>query len=236
MAITPPRLIDPLDTVSRRLDEAAGALMPAAIRQADKDAARYSPEIPPEGRVAGGTVLPTPSAYWHQRVYHLHVAAGVDIPYLGISNAAGAHAWLRLGGEAQYVTLRFWINDLPATATTAASYLYFNTVTAVSQGNGDPRLSRGGVVVGALLTSDAACTAGTAIVQVRINGVATAFAAGACVINTTLTVSNTAHVAPAAGLAFTGPANIGAAVVTSGFAPITANVVVELVLRLDPWG
>lgn len=90
-----------------------------------------------------------------------------------------------------------------------------------------------GKVIGAIVTADAARTAGTATVQVRINGVATAFLAGAVALDATNPTSDSAFVAHASGLAFASGQTVGAALVTSGWTPITADAAIWLVLSLD---
>lgn len=126
----------------------------------------------------------------------------------------------------------FYINDLPGTATTQATLGYFNTATALSRNGNDVRMSTDGRIVGLIVTSDAARTAGTATVRVRVAGAGTAFNGGAVVLNATTTTSNSSFVAWGSGVAFTAGQTVGVDVVTSGFTPITANLSCWLVVML----
>lgn len=126
----------------------------------------------------------------------------------------------------------FYINDLPGTATTQATLNYYNTATASNRSTNDPKMARSGRVIGAIITSDAARTAGTATVQVRVAGAATAFSSGACALDASNTTSDSEFVGYTNGVAFSAGNTLGAAVVTSGWTPITANVNVMLIVQL----
>ena len=129
----------------------------------------------------------------------------------------------------------FYLNDVPAGATTQMNFGVFNTATALSQTGNEPIMRFAGEVVGIVLVSDANCTAGTATAQVRIGGVATAFNGGSVVIDTTSLVRDADFVAVGSGVAFTAANRIGLAVTTSGaWAPTTANFVGWMVAELDP--
>jgi hypothetical protein len=127
----------------------------------------------------------------------------------------------------------FYINDLPGTATTQATLDYFNTATAQNRNANDIYMERAGTVIGLIVTSDAARTAGTATVRVRVAGVATTFAADAVQLNATRTTSDSAFVDAPAGVAFTAGQTIGVAVVTSGWTPTTANLRIQMVVGMQ---
>ncbi len=127
----------------------------------------------------------------------------------------------------------FHLNDVPGTATTQAKLEFFNTTIAVSLGPNDIKMQTAGRVVGATIVADATRSAGTATVQVRINNVATTFAAGDVVLDATNTVSTSKFVPPVNGLAYTAGQTLGVALVTSGWTPITANVQVTLFVLVD---
>lgn len=133
----------------------------------------------------------------------------------------------------QTITLGpFYINDLPGTATTQATLGYYNTATALSRAGNDIRMDVAGRVVGLIVTSDAARTAGTATARVRIAGAGAAFNGGAVVLDATNTTSDSSFVAWGSGNAFTAGQTVGCDVVTSGFTPTTANLALWVVVML----
>lgn len=129
----------------------------------------------------------------------------------------------------------YLINDIPGTATTQMLLPFFNTTTAVSLGgNGvEYRIPSACHIIGAILTSDAARTAGTATLQVRVGGVATAFNAGAVVLDGTNTTRVASMVAHASGVAASASSSVGVAIVTSGWTPTTANLNALLIISID---
>ena len=127
----------------------------------------------------------------------------------------------------------FYINDAPGTATTQATLGYFNTATAVSRSGNDVRMERDGRIIGMIMTSDAARTAGTATARVRVNGTGAAFNGGAVALNATDTTSDSRFISYASGVAFAAGDTIGAEVATSGWTPITANFALWLVVMLQ---
>jgi hypothetical protein len=129
----------------------------------------------------------------------------------------------------------FHINDLPGTATTQATLGYFNTATALSRNGNDMRISLAGRVVGLIINSDAARTAGTATARVRVAGVGTTFDGGNAVLNAIRTQTNSSFVSFGNGVAFAANDLIGADVVTSGWTPTTADVNVYVVVMLTPF-
>ncbi len=127
----------------------------------------------------------------------------------------------------------FYINDLPASTTTAAQQGVFNTATAVSQTNRDPRMKTAGRVIGAWITSDDNRVTGTATVRVRINGAGTDFASGAVQLNATDVNRSSAIVSYANGVAFAANTDVGLEVVTSSWSPTTANIVAFMMVQFE---
>lgn len=129
----------------------------------------------------------------------------------------------------------YLINDLPATATTDARHIFFNTATASGLVFRSTRMQRAGEVVGAILLSDAMRTAGTATLVVRVDGVGQTFASGACVIDAATVTSVSAFVPPGQGVSFAAGGTLNIEVVSSGWSPITANLSAWLIVALDPF-
>jgi hypothetical protein len=130
----------------------------------------------------------------------------------------------------------FHINDLPGTATTQATILYFTAATAVAKAGNDFVMDRAGRIIGVLITADAARTAGTATVRVRVNGTGAAFNAGACALTAAPnTVSDSSFVSFANGVSFAATDRIGMEVTTSGWTPTTADIQTLMVVQLDPF-
>ncbi len=124
----------------------------------------------------------------------------------------------------------FCVNDLPANVSTAASLGYFNSATTLSQNSYGIRMRQSGRLVGIMIIADADRTAGTATARIRVNGTtSTGLTASLDASNRR---SNSAF-SSSAGATFTAGQFIGANIVTSDFAPITANALVYLTVRLD---
>jgi hypothetical protein len=143
--------------------------------------------------------------------------------------------WVPVNQGIQVTVGPFYINDLPGTATTQATLGYFNTATAVSRDATDPHLRTAGRIVGLIVVSDVARTAGTATGRVRIAGADTAFNGGAVLLDATNTEQDASFVNHASGVAFTNAQTIGVNITTSGWTPITANITAWLVVSLDPF-
>lgn len=143
--------------------------------------------------------------------------------------------WVPVNMGLTFTVGPFYINDLPGTATTQATLGYFNTATAVSRDTTDPILRFAGRIVGLILVSDVARTAGTATGRLRIGGSDTAFNGGAVALDATNTEQDASFVNHASGVAFTSSQSIGVNVTTSGWTPITANITAWLVVSLDPF-
>lgn len=138
-------------------------------------------------------------------------------------------------GHVTFTIGPYMINDLPGTATTQMLLPFFNTSALTSLGaNGvEYRIPDASHVIGAILVTDNARTAGSAELRVRVGGVATVFAAGAVVLDGTNTTRVAAFVDHASGIAATAGSSIGVAIVTSGWTPTSANLNVLLVISLD---
>ena len=167
------------------------------------------------------------------------VAALDDLSDVTITAAAQGEVLTRGASEFQNLTSLtftigpFFINDMAGTATTQATLAYFNTATALSRNGNGVYMGRSGRIVGLVITSDAARTAGTATARVRINGTGAAFNGGNVVLDATNTTSNSRFVPWGSGNAFSLGDNIGAEVTTSGWTPITANFALWLVVMLQ---
>lgn len=131
------------------------------------------------------------------------------------------------------VTLGPWyLNDVPASATTAAKLLMFDTTTTVKQTTNTIRAGRVGEIVGLYVVSDAARTAGTLIVRPSVGGVTTAFDGDAVMLDSSPSTQMSQLVAPGDGIAIaSGGDQLGIDIVTSGWAPTTANVSAWMVVR-----
>jgi hypothetical protein len=130
----------------------------------------------------------------------------------------------------------WYLNDIPGTATTQMLLMYMNTSTAVSQGgssNSDFIMRTAGKVVGALLITDNSRTAGSATLQVRVAGSATAFDSGSVALDAGSTVRDSVFLTYANGLAFAANDALGVALVTSGYTPTTGDALAWLVVSLD---
>jgi hypothetical protein len=164
-----------------------------------------------------------------------------DLTDVTVSGAAQGQVLVRGSSEFQNLTTMtvslgpFYINDLGGTGTTQATLGYFNTATALSRDTNNILISRAGRVVGLIMVSDAARTAGTATARVRIDGVGTTFDSGSVVLNGTETTSDSTFVAYGGGVAFTAGQTIGADVVTSGWTPTTANLQLYVIVMLEPF-
>lgn len=129
----------------------------------------------------------------------------------------------------------YYINDLPATNTTTATSGFFNTATAVSRSGRPFYMPRAGRVVGLLIQSDAARTAGTAIARVRITGVGTVFNSDSVVLDATNTATNSGFVSYADGVPFSAGDNVSCEVVSSSWAPTSANINLYVIVTLEPF-
>lgn len=167
--------------------------------------------------------------------------AADDLTDVAVSAPTQGQVLVRGASEFQNLTALsfmlgpFYINDAPATATTQATLGYYNTATALSRAGNDVRMDLAGRVVGLIITSDDARTAGTATVRVRVAGTGTTFNSGAVVLDATNTTSDSAFVPFAQGVAFAAGQNVGVDVVTSGWGPTTANFSVWAVVMLTPF-
>jgi hypothetical protein len=141
-------------------------------------------------------------------------------------------------GDLAVITATFgpyYINDLTGTGTSEATLGYFNTGTALSRTANAIKLQSAGAIIGMVVTSDDARTAGTATIRARINGTGADFASGAVALDGTNTISDSAFVAKANGVAFAAGDTIGAEAVTVGWTPITADLAVWIVVEINPF-
>lgn len=126
----------------------------------------------------------------------------------------------------------FHLNDVPASATTAAKLLFMDTTTTVKVASSTIRAGRTGEIVGLYVVSDVARTTGTLIARPSVGGVTTAFDGDAVTLDNSPTTQMSQLVAPGQGIAIaSGSDQLGIDIVTSGWAPTTANVFAWMIVR-----
>ncbi len=214
------------------------ATVDAAVTTLDFDASDFNVTSSPAGEanvaLAYGTTAGTPAEGNHTHALDDLSDVALSSPRNGSVVAFDGSSWAdRM--VYNFVLGPFYINDLPGTATTQATLGYFNTATAVSRATNDIKMARSGYIVGAFMTSDAARTAGTATLRVRISGADTAFDAGGCVLDATNTTSHSDIVASTLGVSFSSGQTIGVNVTTSGWTPTTADLSVWLLVQINPF-
>jgi hypothetical protein len=204
-------------------------------------------DLDTEGQItlgAGGAEIiegsATPEGAANAPVGSAYLRTGATIPNTELyikqaGTGTDTGGWVPVNQGIQVTLGPFYINDLPGTATTQATLGYFNTATAVSRDATDPHLRTAGRIVGLIVVSDVARTAGTATGRVRIAGADTAFNGGAVLLDATNTEQDASFVNHASGVAFTNAQTIGVNITTSGWTPITANITAWLVVSLDPF-
>ena len=164
-----------------------------------------------------------------------------DLTDVVISGAAQGQVVVRGAANFQNLTAMtitlgpFHINGLAGTATTDATLGYFTNTTAVARSGNEVRMDLAGRIVGMIVTSDAARTAGTATVAAEVDSATQAFNGGAVQLNATQTTSDSSFVSFANGVAFTAGQTIGAEVTTSGWTLTTADLSVFIVVMLTPF-
>ncbi len=129
----------------------------------------------------------------------------------------------------------FYINDLPASATTQATQAFFNTGTALNRSTTDPVMPLAGRVVGISVTLDDSQVTGTATARIRINGTGAAWNSGSVVINGT-SVNRAANMiawAAAEDYAFNAFDAVGLEVATSFWSPTTADLTGFLFVQFE---
>jgi hypothetical protein len=151
----------------------------------------------------------------------------------GLVNAEAASRISGITNRGIDVTLGpFYINDIPANASTAASFGYFDTATTMSQNNTGIKIKRGGRLIGIMIIADTDITAGTATARIRISG--TTWSNLTSALDTFANPRSNSVFDSVAGSTFLFGQFIGANIVTSAdFAPTTMNAQVSLILRLD---
>jgi hypothetical protein len=135
-------------------------------------------------------------------------------------------------GHTTFAIGPFHISNLPATATTQALFMFAGAALGGSS-QSEARMLAAGRVVGIIMNSNESRTSGTATARVRIAGTGTDFDGGSVVLDASSTVRDSAFVARSAGVAFAAATAIGVEVVTSGWAPTSADLSIWLVVSLD---
>lgn len=219
----PPRIIDPIQRVRDVAANRLGVRTQRDYDQRDDYVARRSRSATLSIRDEGSLMTGEASAIDF-------VGAGVAVAQDGYTTT------VTVGGASSTeidVTLGpFYIDDLAGTSAQQAQLGMFNAPTALSKTTTDLKIQKAGTIIGALIVSDDARTAGTATVKVRINGANTTFDGGSVVLDGTNTLSDSSFVAVSSGVAVVAGDTVGANVTTSGWTPTTANVSVWLVLRI----
>lgn len=157
--------------------------------------------------------------------------------YVGASEA-GTLEWRKLVSAEHMAYLAtfgpFYTSDLAASATVALEAPFFNTATAVSRSTPDVHMPLAGEVVGMFVIVDANRASGNASVRPVVNGVAQAFAGGGtCVIDNTNPRRHSVVVDAGEGSAFTPGQRVALQVVTTGWAPLTANMTAWMLVKFD---
>ena len=126
----------------------------------------------------------------------------------------------------------FYANDLAASATVALTAGFFDTATALSRSTPDIYMPNSGEIVGIYVIADANRSAGTATINPTVNGVAQTFDGGAvCQLNGTNMRRHSILAALGDGEDFAAGERVALQVVTSGWAPITANLAAWFTVR-----
>lgn len=130
----------------------------------------------------------------------------------------------------------FYATGLVATGTAIADSGFMSGATFV-RANTAPKMGRAGRVVGVRMVSNEACTTGNLTAKLRINGVSTPFNTDGVQINAAAgnTLADSDIVDLLAGPAFAAGDLLGMEVVTSSFAPTTADVTLWATVVYDPF-
>lgn len=164
-----------------------------------------------------------------------------DLTDVTVSGAAQGQVLARGASEFQNLTMMtftigpFFQHNIAASDTAVMTPMFFDTATAVIRGLTSFKMQKAGKVVGAFLMSQAARTAGTATLQVRINSTNTAFDGGSVVLNATDTQSSGTLLPYSSGLAFAAGDFLTTTVVTNGSWSPTTDFSAYLVVMLEPF-
>lgn len=169
---------------------------------------------------------------YHNGTDNVRLGAGTAGQLLTTGGAGANPSW---SGSWMTVTFTYYLNDVAtSTSNQQMTLAQFTTSTAVSRAATNDYIVRANAhVIGAFLVTDAARTAGTATLQVRINGTGTAFCSGGVALDATNTVSDSCMVLPASGLALTSGQSIGCEVDTASWTPTSADFQCAIVLSFD---
>ncbi len=156
----------------------------------------------------------------------------------GATGSTGSTGGVGATGATGPIDLTFTLGpfiaiNLPGSATTQAQAIGPTAAGTFALTTNDQRGPVAAHVVGLFITSNAARTAGTATARVRIAGSGAAFNAGSVALDATNTTSDADLVAPASGLAVTAGQTVGCEIVTSSWAPTTADVTCSVVMHAD---
>ncbi len=127
-------------------------------------------------------------------------------------------------------------NGFAATSTVQAQQLsYTGNIPAFVLSSRDPRVARPCRIVGLRMTSEENRVSGTATARIRINGVGSDFAGGACQLNATDVNRSAVLVRYSLGRVVDSAADIGCEVAFSGFGPTTADLRLWVTVRYAPF-
>ena len=141
----------------------------------------------------------------------------------------------QISGLGSYATFGpFSANDLAASATAALEAPFFNTATALSRSTPDIYMPLAGEIVGIFAIADANRTAGTATIQVTVDGATQTFDGGqVCALNSFNTRRHSVMALRGDGESVNAGQRVALQVVTSGWAPTTANLTAWFTVRFD---
>lgn len=179
-----------------------------------------------------GGSMPTAKSDHRGELALKRAASTEDEVYVGVRDASSAMAWRLLSGG-YVMTLGPWgVANLAGTSNSQGFLPFLNSASAFVATAEDLNLRVAGEIVGCILASNAARTAGTCTMRVRVAGTPTAFNSGAVALDGTNTTKDASFVAPGSGVSFSATDAIGVDLQTSGWTPTTADFTMWLVVRL----
>lgn len=164
-----------------------------------------------------------------------------DLTDVTISGAAQGQVLTRGASEFQNLSMitftigPFFQHNIAAADTAVMTPMFFETASAVARALTGFKMQKAGRVVGGFLMSQSARTAGTATLQVRVNGTNTTFNSGSVVLNATDTQSSSSIVAYSGGVSFAAGDTLTATVVTNASWSPTTDFTAYLVVMLEPF-
>jgi hypothetical protein len=199
-----------------------GTPLDTDITTLDFDASDFNLTESPENEVnivlAYGTSAGTPAEGNHNH----------DAVYSAIAHTHSPQYVLTIGP--------FYEFNIPAATTAEMDGLFLSGATTVGSDAAayDFRLNFAGEIIGMSIISTEPRTAGTITPKVRLSGVNTDFAANACQINGTTSITTSWFVAPGGGVSFSSSDSLGMSLVASAtWSPTTADHIAYMYARLN---